>query len=280
MGLVAAFHGLDCASDRDRRSLDDAIQAALRLATFLGYQEPAREGNDGSDRADGVGLSAMLAALEAEATGHGDRLAISLLPLMLRWFDRPDALISLWERASQQTLPEAVALGAVVVGRSLTHDLQSIQRCLTQPSPDRLWALAASPLADWQASDRRPWDWPQRLRSPHSDAVPLLVALHSTIGSGGRWSTALARSQHHSARATLWTGILVGAVGGIAAIPALAGARVPDSTLGTITQTTQQLIDQWSGRIPSQPEPPHNISPIPPRRASGFPLAPGPGGPQ
>lgn len=283
MGLVAAFHGLDCSSDRDRRSLDDAIQGALKLATLLdnlasdGLGAPARDADRGAERGE---LGAALATLGTDTTGHGDRLGISLLPLMLRWFDCPDTLAGLWERATQRSLPEAVALGAVVLGRSLTHDPQSIQRCLARPAPDRLWTLAAGPLADWQTSDRGQWDWPQRLRSPHSDAVPLLVALHSTIGSGGRWATALARSQHYSASAALWTGVLVGALGGITAIPALAGATVPDSTLSILTRTAQQLIDQWSGRIPSQPGHPQNISPqnissMTSRRASGPPLASG-----
>lgn len=282
VGLVAAFHGLSGLNrppDRDRRSLDDAIQTALKLATLLGTV-----GTEGLERHEGLGLEAdgeddrgelgaTLTALGHEATGHGDRLALALLPLMLRWFDRPDTLATLWERASHQPVPEAVAFGAIILGRSMTHDAHSIHQCLAVPSPDRLWEQAASPLADWQSSDRRHLDWPQRLRSPHSDAVPLLVALHSTLSSGGRWPTALARSQQHSASAALWTGALVGALGGVAAIPAFYGAMIPDSTLGTITHTTQQLIDQWSGRIPSRPADRQTASSIPSRRASGPPFS-------
>lgn len=274
VGVVAAFHGLDRSPDRDRRGLDDAIQAALTLASSLGHGDL---GSGDPSRDDRGGLATTLAAL-ATTAGPGDRLAIALLPLMVRWFDRPDTWIALWEQATHQPVPEAVAFGAIIVGRSMIHDsqslasLESLPRILTPPTPDRLWELAANPLADWQASDRHPWDWPQRLRFPHSDSVPLLVALHSTISSGGRWHTALARSQQHSASAALWTGALVGALGGVAAIPALYGAMIPDSTLAATTDAAQRLIDQWSGRLPSLISDRSLPSLSPGRRASGPPF--------
>jgi hypothetical protein len=47
--------------------------------------------------------------------------------------------------------------------------------------------------------------------------------------------------------------VLVGAVGGCAAIPADVGAIVPDRLLTRAIQGAQMLIDRWSGRLPQYP---------------------------
>lgn len=255
VGGLVALHQLDRTWERDRRNLDAALQGTLQLSEIVGAQA-------GPD----PGLLA-LASLEPLMAGPGDQLGLALLPLLLRWFDRPLVLRQLWTQAMDQPLPEAVILGAEVLAWVLVHpnaatlEFSQGNRDATGFHPAAhavslshpLWPSVANILSDWQMLDRSTLDWPQRLRAATPETLPILVALHSLRSSGGRWASSLARSQQQSASAVLWAGVLVGAVGGCAAIPADVGAIVPDRLLTRAIQGAQMLIDRWSGRLPQYP---------------------------
>ncbi|RFP63217.1 MAG: hypothetical protein BJG00_000960 [Limnothrix sp. CACIAM 69d] len=259
VGGLVALHQLDRTWERDRRNLDAALQGALQLSEIVGAQA-------GPD----PGLLA-LASLEPLMAGPGDQLGLALLPLLLRWFDRPLVLRQLWTQAMDQPLPEAVILGAEVLAWVLVHpnaatlEFSQGDREETEFDPaathathsaalsNALWPSVVNILSDWQTLDRLALDWPQRLRAATPETLPILVALHSLRSSGGRWASSLARCQQQSASAVLWSGVLVGAVGGCAAIPADVGAIVPDRLLTRTIQGSQMLIDRWSGRLPQYP---------------------------
>ena len=271
VGGLVALHQLDRTWERDRRNLDAALQGALQLSEIVGAQA-------GPD----PGLLA-LASLEPLMAGPGDQLGLALLPLLLRWFDRPLVLRQLWTQAMDQPLPEAVILGAEVLAWVLVHpnaatlefsqgDREETEfdpaahtahtaqtahathsAALSNALSNALWPSVVNILSDWQTLDRLALDWPQRLRAATPETLPILVALHSLRSSGGRWASSLARSQQQSASAVLWSGVLVGAVGGCAAIPADVGAIVPDRLLTRAIQGAQMLIDRWSGRLPQYP---------------------------
>lgn len=262
VGGLVALHQLDRTWERDRRNLDAALQGALQLSEIVGAQA-------GPD----PGLLA-LASLDPLMAGPDDQLGLALLPLLLRWFDRPLVLRQLWTQAMDQPLPEAVILGAEVLAWVLVHpnaatlEFSQGNREETEFDPaadathstalsnalsDTLWPSVVNILSDWQTLDRLAMDWPQRLRAATPETLPILVALHSLRSSGGRWASSLARCQQQSASAVLWSGVLVGAVGGCAAIPADVGAIVPDRLLTRAIQGSQMLIDRWSGRLPQYP---------------------------
>ncbi len=262
VGGLVALHQLDRTWERDRRNLDAALQGALQLSEIVGAQA-------GPD----PGLLA-LASLEPLMAGPGDQLGLALLPLLLRWFDRPLVLRQLWTQAMDQPLPEAVILGAEVLAWVLVHpnaatlefsqgDREETEfdpaahathsTALSNALSNTLWPSVVNILSDWQALDRLALDWPQRLRAATPETLPILVALHSLRSSGGRWASSLARCQQQSASAVLWSGVLVGAVGACAAIPADVGAIVPDRLLTRAIQGSQMLIDRWSGRLPQYP---------------------------
>ncbi|TAD76160.1 MAG: hypothetical protein EA001_12685 [Oscillatoriales cyanobacterium] len=226
LGLLAVLYGFDRLSERDRHNLDAAADLALNLAEGLGQSQAIAQ----------VALPVSWADL---ATWGAERQAIALLPALLRWFDRPAELAVLLQEQGL-TLTEPLALGALAVARSLVADPNSIAAVWAKPLP-----------TSWG-------DWPLSgaiggAISPGARAEGLapIVALQGAIAGGGRWSAAVSYGRQRSPSAALWAGLLVGALGGVAAIPAAIGAAIPSVLGDRAIAAAAALAGGWAGRRPA-----------------------------
>jgi hypothetical protein len=222
LGLLAVLYGFDRLSERDRHNFDAAADVALSLAEGLGQGRAIAQ----------VALPVPWADL---VTWGAERQAIALLPAVLRWFDRPAELAALL-RAQGITLTEPLALGALTVARSLVAAPGSIATGWADPLP-----------AAWM-------DWPLSGAiglGTKAEGIAPLVALQGVVAGGGRWAAAVSYGRQRSPSAALWAGLLVGALGGVAAIPAAIGAGIPDVTGDRAIVAAAALAGCWAGRRPA-----------------------------
>lgn len=220
LGWLAVLYGFERLSERDRHNFDAAADVALSLAEGLGQGQTIAQ----------VALPVPWADL---ATWGAERQAIALLPALLRWFDRPAELAALLQ-AQGVTLTEPLALGALTVARSLVANPGSIATVWAAPLP-----------ASWV-------DWPLSgaIGSKPEGLAPF-VALQGVMAGGGRWATAVGHGRQRSPGAALWAGLLVGALGGVAAIPVAIGAAIPDVISDRALAAAAALAGCWAGRRPA-----------------------------